>query len=118
MIPMSLRPQAHDIIRTWAFYTIAKSLYHKEDIPWNDIVISGHGQDPKGQKMSKSKGNVVWVNDVLKKYSADALRFWAAGSGLGVDCPYQEQDVQSGNKLVTKLWEHVQVRKFLHQRRV
>jgi valyl-tRNA synthetase len=113
MIPMDLRPQAHDIIRTWAFYTIAKSLYHNNDIPWRDIVISGHGQDSKGQKMSKSKGNVVWVDDVLKNYSADALRYWASGSGLGDDCPYQEKDVMTGNKLVTKLWNAFKFTNFL-----
>jgi len=113
MIPMDLRPQAHDIIRTWAFYTIVKSKYHRDDIPWKDIVISGHGQDPKGRKMSKSKGNVVWVDDVLNKYSADALRYWAAGSGLGVDCPYQEKDVLTGNKLVTKMWNAFKFTEFM-----
>jgi valyl-tRNA synthetase len=104
LYPMSLRPQAHDIIRTWAFYTITKGIYHQQRAPWKDIVISGHVLDPKGQKMSKSKGNVIAPQDVISKYSADALRFWAAGVKLGDDLPYMEKDLQTGQKTVTKLW--------------
>lgn len=104
LFPMSMRPQAHDIIRTWAFYTITKGVYHEEKPPWNDIVISGHVLDPKGQKMSKSKGNVVNPQDVWSKYSADALRFWSAGVKLGDDLPYMEKDLQTGQKTITKLW--------------
>ncbi|MFH1648986.1 MAG: valine--tRNA ligase [Candidatus Woesearchaeota archaeon] len=103
-LPMSLRPQAHDIIRTWAFYTIVKSLYQEGTIPWKDIAISGFVLDPKGKKMSKSKGNAVAPQDVLKQNGADALRFWAAGSKLGEDLPWQEKDVLTGKKTVTKLW--------------
>ncbi len=103
-LPMSLRPQAHDIIRTWAFYTIVKSHYLTGQKPWNDVMISGHGQDPHGQKMSKSKGNFVVAQDVIKKYSADAFRFWAASTKLGEDLPYQEKDIVTGQKTVTKLW--------------
>ncbi|MFH1682481.1 MAG: valine--tRNA ligase [Candidatus Woesearchaeota archaeon] len=103
-LPMSLRPQAHDIIRTWAFYTIVKSYYHHHDIPWKNVMISGHGQDPKGQKMSKSKGNFVIAQDVIKNYSADAFRFWAASVKLGDDLPYQEKDVLTGKKFTNKLW--------------
>ncbi|MFQ5474861.1 MAG: class I tRNA ligase family protein, partial [Candidatus Nanoarchaeia archaeon] len=103
-MPMSMRPQGHDIIRTWAFYTIVKAYYHNNDIPWKDVMISGHGQDPHGQKMSKSKGNFVIAQDVIKKYSADAFRFWAASVKLGDDLPYQEKDVLTGQKMVTKLW--------------
>jgi valyl-tRNA synthetase len=103
-LPMSLRPQAHDIIRTWAFYTIVKSYYHHNDIPWKNVMISGHGQDPHGQKMSKSKGNFIVAQEVIAKYSADAFRFWAASVKLGDDLPYQEKDVKTGQKTVTKLW--------------
>lgn len=103
-LPMSLRPQAHDIIRTWAFYTLVKSYYHHNNIPWKNIMISGHGQDPHGQKMSKSKGNFVAAEEVIGKYSADAFRFWAASVKLGDDLPYQEKDVLTGQKFVTKLW--------------
>lgn len=102
--PMELRPQAHDIIRTWAFYTIAKCYMHTGKIPWKSIMISGHGLDPHGKKMSKSKGNVVEPIPVADKYSADALRFWAASARLGEDMPYQEKDVQTGQKLINKLW--------------
>ena len=103
-LPMSLRPQAHDIIRTWAFYTIVKSYYHHNRVPWQDIMISGHGQDPSGQKMSKSKGNFVVAEEVINKYSADAFRFWAASVKLGDDLPFQEKDVLTGQKFITKLW--------------
>src|SRR3989344_5964165 len=103
-LPMSLRPQAHDIIRTWAFYTIVKSYYHHDNIPWKDIMISGHGQDPSGQKMSKSKGNFVIAQESIAKYSADAFRFWAASVKLGDDLPYQEKDLLTGQKFITKLW--------------
>jgi valyl-tRNA synthetase len=102
--PMSLRPQAHDIIRTWAFYTITRGIYHEQKVPWENIMISGFVLDPKGNKMSKSKGNTIAPQDVMDKYGADALRYWAAGSRLGDDLPYQEKDVQTGHKTVTKLW--------------
>jgi valyl-tRNA synthetase len=104
LLPMSLRPQAHDIIRTWAFYTIVKSYFHHENIPWKDVMISGHGQDPHGKKMSKSKGNFVVAQDVIKKYSADAFRYWASTVKLGEDLPYQEKDVVTGNKTVVKIF--------------
>ncbi len=103
-LPMSLRPQAHDIIRTWAFYTIVKSYYHHDTIPWKNIMISGHGQDAQGQKMSKSKNNFIVAQDVIKRYSADAFRFWAASVKLGDDLPYQEKEVLTGQKFATKLW--------------
>ena len=104
ILPMSLRPQGHDIIRTWAFYTIVKSYYHFKDIPWRDIMISGHGQDAHGQKMSKSKNNFIVAQGVIDKYSADAFRFWAASVKLGDDLPYLEKEVLTGQKFVNKLW--------------
>lgn len=102
-IPYSLRPQSHDIIRTWAFYTIVKSLYHELTIPWNNIMISGF-VTLEGKKMSKSKGNVIEPQEIIKKYGADTLRFWAASSKLGEDLNYQEKDLISGKKFLTKLW--------------
>ena len=102
--PMSLRPQAHDIIRTWAFYTIVKSLYHHDEVPWKTIMISGHGQDSNGKKMSKSKGNFVIIEDCVKEYGADAFRYWASTVKLGDDLPYQEKDLQTGKKTVTKIF--------------
>ncbi len=102
-IPYSLRPQAHDIIRTWAFYTITKSYLHEKEIPWKDIIISGY-VTMGGEKMSKSKGNVVSPKEVLGKYGADALRFWAASSKLGEDLDYQEKELITGTKLANKIW--------------
>ncbi len=104
LFPMSLRPQAHDIITFWLFNTAVKSYLHHKSIPWNNIMISGWALDPHGKKMSKSKGNVVDPREVLNKYSADAMRFWAAGSRLGEDLPYQEKDLLTGQKTTTKLW--------------
>ncbi len=104
LFPQDLRPQAHDIIRTWAFYTIVKSHYQHNSIPWKNIMVSGYVLDPKGEKMSKSKGNVVAPQEVIQKYSADGLRFWAGGSTLGEDLPYLEKDLVTGQKFITKLW--------------
>ncbi|MBR9700184.1 valine--tRNA ligase [Candidatus Woesearchaeota archaeon] len=104
LYPMSLRPQAHDIITFWLFNTVVKSRLHNKVNPWKDCVISGHALDPKGKKMSKSKGNVVEPEKMIAKYSADALRFWSAGSRLGDDLPFQEKDLVTGQKFSTKLW--------------
>ncbi|MFC1841676.1 valine--tRNA ligase [Candidatus Dependentiae bacterium] len=104
-IPMSMRAQAHDIIRTWAFYTIAKAWMHNKTIPWNDIVISGHVlADTKG-KISKSKGGGPLAPlTLLKNYSADPIRYWTASGGLGKDISFSEGQIKIGQKLVTKLW--------------
>jgi valyl-tRNA synthetase len=102
--PMSLRLQAHDIIRTWAFYTIVKSIYSHGRIPWKDIVISGHGLDSKGKKMSKSKGNGVDPVEFMRANSADILRWWASGSKLGDDLRWQEKDIQTAKRTVNKLF--------------
>jgi valyl-tRNA synthetase len=104
LYPMSLRPQAHDIITFWLFNTVVKSQLHNNVNPWKDVVISGHAQDPHGKKMSKSKGNVIEPLDMIEKYSSDALRFWAASSKLGDDLPFQEKELVSGTKFITKLW--------------
>lgn len=103
IIPMTLRPQAHDIIRTWAFYTIVKAFYHYNKIPWQNIMVSGF-VTLGGEKMAKSKGIVVDPKTILDKYGADALRFWAASSRLGEDLEYQEKDLITGQKTITKLW--------------
>jgi len=102
-VPFSVRNNAHDIIRTWDFYTIVKSYLHENKIPWKNLMISGFVTLGK-EKMSKSKGNVIAPQDVLKEFGADALRFWAAGSKLGEDLSYQEQDLVAGKKFITKLW--------------
>jgi len=104
LYPMTLRPQAHDIITFWLFNTVVKSQLHNKKNPWRDVVISGHAQDPHGRKMSKSLGNIVEPQAMVDKYSSDALRFWAAGSKLGDDMPFQEKDLVTGQKFITKLW--------------
>ena len=104
LFPMSLRPQAHDIITFWLFNTVVKSQLHFKKNPWKDVVISGHALDPKGKKMSKSLGNAIEPQKMIEKYSADALRFWAAGSKLGDDLPFQEKDLVTGEKFITKIW--------------
>ncbi|MBT4647723.1 class I tRNA ligase family protein, partial [archaeon] len=104
LFPMDLRPQAHDIINFWLFYTMAKSQLMKGINPWKIVTVSGWALDPHGRKMSKSKGNVVAPQDMIEKYSADALRFWAAGSKLGDDMPFQEKDLVTGKKMTTKMW--------------
>lgn len=101
-IPFDLRPQGHDIIRTWAFYTITKSLLHENQIPWKDITISGF-VTLGGEKMSKSKGNTVKPQESMKTYGSDALRYWAASSRLGEDIDYQEKDLVAGKKFATKM---------------
>lgn len=103
--PMSMRPQAHDIIRTWAFYTIVKSWFHQKDIPWKDIMISGHVLYKKGEKISKKKGNAPsGPEQLIEKYSADVIRYWTAGAKLGADCYFEEQEFKIAAKLVTKLF--------------
>ncbi len=104
LIPMNLRPQAHDIISTWLFYTVVRSHYHFEKLPWKDLMISGHVLDSKGKKMSKSLGNTVSPQEILEKYGADALRFWSAGSSLGQDINYSEEEIKTGRRTTTKLW--------------
>jgi len=102
LFPMSLRPQAQDIINFWLFYTMAKSqlLYGKN--PWEDVTISGF-VTLKGEKMSKSLGNIVEPQSVLEKYGADPLRYWAASSKLSEDMEYQEKEIIAGKKLVNKI---------------
>jgi valyl-tRNA synthetase len=106
VFPMSLRPQAHDIIRTWAFYTIVKSHYHFDSLPWQAVAISGWGLAPEGTaKISKSRGGgPVSPMEMMERYSADAVRYWAAGTGFGKDAIISEEKIQAGSRLVTKLW--------------
>lgn len=108
LIPMDLRPQAHDIIRTWALYTIIKSELHFNDIPWKNTMISGHVLFKKGEKISKSKNQKMMTpEEMIEKFSADAVRFWACRSSLGKDIQLEENEIKNGNKLVTKLWNAV-----------
>ncbi len=104
LFPADVRPQGHDIIRTWAFYTIAKALLHEDEVPWRHTMISGWILDPDRKKMSKSKGNVMTPLPLLEEYTADAGRYWAASARLGSDTAFDEQVWKIGKRLVTKLF--------------
>jgi valyl-tRNA synthetase len=104
ILPMDLRPQSHEIIRTWAFYTIAKALLHEGEIPWRHVAISGWVLDPDRKKMSKSKGNVVTPMHLLDQYGADAVRYWSLSAKLGTDTAFDEKVLKVGRRLVTKLF--------------
>jgi valyl-tRNA synthetase len=106
VFPFSLRPQAHEIIRTWAFYTIVKSQYHFGALPWKNVLISGWGIAGEGMgKISKSRGGGPMPPlEMIERYSADAVRYWAASAGPGKDALISEEKIQLGVRLVTKLW--------------
>lgn len=104
-LPASLRPQAHDIIRTWAFYSIVKSLYHTGDIPWRAVMISGHALSSGRSKISKSKDHQEsGPMELIEQESADALRYWATSIKTGSDTPFNPETIATGRKLITKLW--------------
>ncbi|HVL65160.1 MAG TPA: valine--tRNA ligase [Actinomycetota bacterium] len=103
LYPTSLRPQSHEIIRTWAFYTITRSMLMDGSIPWDHVAISGWVVDPDRKKMSKSKGNVVLPTDLIDDFGADAVRYWAASARLGVDTTFDTNVMREGKRLVTKI---------------
>jgi valyl-tRNA synthetase len=104
LFPADLRPQAHDIIRTWAFYTIAKAMMHEDRVPWHHAAISGFVLDPERKKMSKSKGNVITPIPLVEQYGADGIRYWAGSARLGVDTAADENVFKVGKRLATKLF--------------
>ena len=105
MVPMNLRPNAHDNIRVWDFYTVVKSLYHFNKLPWKDLMISGYVTSPDGSKLSKKSGNNKnSPQDILAQYSADVTRYWANSLSLGKDTAFSLIPFDSGKKLVNKLW--------------
>ncbi len=106
VFPFTLRPQAHEIIRTWAFYTIVKSYLHFGTRPFDNVAISGWGLAPEGMgKISKSRGSgPMDPLTMIEQYSADAVRYWAASTAIGKDATISEEKIQAGAKLVTKLW--------------
>jgi valyl-tRNA synthetase len=104
IFPMSIRPQSHEIIRTWTFYTIVKSLLHEQSKPWENVLISGWILDNERKKMSKSKGTPLTPDVWFDKYGSDSIRYWAAGARLGTDTAFDEQIFKTGRKLVTKLY--------------
>jgi valyl-tRNA synthetase len=103
VFPMDLRPQAHEIIRTWLFCTVLRSHTEHGVLPWRHAAISGWIVDPDRKKMSKSKGNVVTPAAVLEEFGSDAVRYWAASSRLGVDVTYDPGQIRIGRRLAIKI---------------
>lgn len=104
LFPADLRPQAHEILRTWAFYTLLKAHLHENSLPWKNIMISGWCLAEDRSKMSKSKGNVLVPEKLLKDFGADVIRYWSANSKLGADTAYSEDTMKNGKRLINKLW--------------
>ncbi|BCW63446.1 valine--tRNA ligase [Arthrobacter sp. StoSoilB22] len=101
--PFDLRPQGHDIIRTWLFSSAVRADALQKSAPWKHAAISGWILDPDRKKMSKSKGNVVVPTDVLNEYGSDAVRYWAASAKLGADTAYEIAQMKIGRRLAIKL---------------
>lgn len=105
IIPMGMRTQAHEIIRTWAFYTIAKTYFHLDRIPWKDIMICGFVLARKGEKISKSKKNSKTdPNQLITTHFADSIRYWTASAKLGTDTTFSIDDLKISKRFITKLW--------------
>ena len=101
--PMDLRPQGHDIIRTWLFSTVLRAHLEENALPWANTSISGWVLDPDRKKMSKSKGNVVTPMALLEEHGSDAVRYWAAKGGPGVDTAFEPGQMKVGRRLAIKL---------------
>jgi valyl-tRNA synthetase len=103
VFPMDLRPQAHEIIRTWLFYTVLRSDVLDGVLPWGHAAISGWILDPDRKKMSKSAGNVVTPTDLLREYGTDAIRYWSGSARLGTDTAFDLAQLKIGRRLAVKI---------------
>ncbi len=104
IFPVSLRPNAFEIIRTWDFYSIVKSHYHFGKPPFKNVMVSGHGQDEQGRKISKRLNNYVPSDRLLNDWGADAIRYWATGASLGQNLRFNSKEIKKGRRTTTKLW--------------
>ena len=101
--PMDLRPQAHDIIRTWLFDSVLRAHLEHDSLPWTHAAISGWVLDPDRKKMSKSKGNVITPMALLEEHGSDGVRYWSASGRPGTDTTFDPNQMRVGRRLAIKL---------------